>query len=216
MIEKILELIFPRKCGFCDTLIKNNYVCEKCKKNLESIFTNGKIVKVKGKYFEILISSYFYTGIIRKRLMDFKFKNKKFLYKSLSEKLLENVQELATEIDGIIAVPISVNRYFERGYNQSKLIAKYISENLNKPLYNYTLIKVKNNLKQSEIDMKTRLCNVSNVYKVFNKKVIYGKKILLIDDIYTTGATVNECSRVLKQNGAKQIIVATIAKTELK
>ena len=63
--------------------------------------------------------------------------------------------------------------------------------------------------------MKQRNINVKNVYKVLNKNIIFGKRILLIDDIFTTGATVNECSRILKQYGAQSIIVATVAKADI-
>ena len=215
LLENILELIFPTKCGFCNELIKKEYTCKKCKKKLEYICTDNKMQKITGMYFDFFISSYFYLGIVRKKILEFKFKNKKYLYRTLSEKLAYNLQPYIKDIDYITAVPISLKRYFERGYNQSILIAKYISKRLNKPLIKFTLIKIRDNKKQSELGMKQRNINVKNVYKVLNKNIIFGKRILLIDDIFTTGATVNECSRILKQYGAQSIIVATVAKADI-
>ena len=213
MCEKLLELIFPRRCGFCNLLIKEDYACKKCKKKLEYIY-NNEVDNIVEKNFEIIVSAYIYTGIIREKLLEFKFKNKKYLYRALTEKLLKDLQRYVNDIDYIVPVPISFKRYMERGYNQSYLIAKHISEKVNKPLCRFVLIKSKNNKKQSELGVKARITNVNNVYKVLNTKIIYGKNILLIDDIYTTGATVNECSKVLKQSGVKNIIVATIAKAK--
>lgn len=215
MLEKILEFIFPNRCGFCNQLIKKEYTCKKCKKNLEYIYTDNKIQKINGMYFDFFISSYFYLGIIRNKILDFKFKNKKYLYRALAERLAYNLQPYIKDIDSIIAVPISFKRYLERGYNQSVLIAKYIAKKLNKPFLKFVLIKIKNNQKQSELGMKQRSKNVKNVYKILNKNIIFGKRILLIDDIYTTGATVNECSRILKQCGAQSVVVATIAKADI-
>lgn len=215
MFEKILEIIYPRKCAICKSLISEDYTCKKCKKNLEYICINDKIDKVENKYFDFLICSYFYSSIIREKILDFKFKNKKYLYKFLANKLLDNLKKHSNTFDIIIPVPISLKRFFERGYNQSSLIAKFLSKSLNKPVGKFILIKTKNNKKQSILGIKEREANVKNTYQVFNANIISGKNLLLIDDIYTTGATVNECSKILKQNGAKNIIVATIAKAEL-
>ena len=135
-IEKILEIIFPRKCGFCNSIINEYYTCKKCKKNLEYICTNDRLEKVESKYFDYLISPYFYSGEVRNKILEFKFKNKKYLYKTLAEKLLNDLKPYNNIIDGIISVPISLNRFIERGYNQSNLIAKYIAKELNKPLIN--------------------------------------------------------------------------------
>lgn len=113
----------------------------------------------------------------------------------------------------IIPVPIHRRRFNDRGYNQSELIAKEISKKLKiNNFRNNILIKIRNNAIQSTLNKHQRMMNVKDVYKVQNINLIQNKKILLIDDIYTTGNTVNECSRVLKENGAKEIGVFTISK----
>lgn len=216
MFEILQQIVYPKKCAFCNMLISEYYTCKKCEKNLEYICASNKIQIARNKYFDFIISSYFYTGIIRRKILEFKFENKKYLYKALSQKLLISLKAYANMIDYVVYVPISLERYFERGYNQSKLIAKFLSNGINKPLLNFVLLKNKNNKKQSKLSVVDRKLNVRNVYKIFNKRNIYGKTILLVDDIFTTGATVNECSKILKQCGVSSIIVATIAKAELK
>ena len=114
--------------------------------------------------------------------------------------------------DIIIPVPISKKRKKERGYNQSLLIARKISSKEKIKLGDKVISKVKNNNTQSKLNKEERAENVKNVYKITSNKEIINKNILLIDDIYTTGATLNECSRMLKQAGAKKIDVLTIAK----
>ena len=109
-------------------------------------------------------------------------------------------------------MPIHKKRKNERGYNQSELIARKLAKNLNLELVNDSLIKQKNTLPQSTLSKKQREENAKQVYKIQNKPKIENKKVILLDDIYTTGATTKECSKVLKQNGAKEILVLTIAK----
>lgn len=215
MLEKILEIIYPKKCVFCNT-INEEYACKKCKIKLEYICANDKLEKVKDKYFDYIISSYHYIDLIRNKILEFKFNNKKYLYKALSEELIRKLQRYSDLFDYIIYVPVSLKRYMKRGYNQSELIAKSISQELNKPLIKFCLLKIRNNKKQSDLKIEERFKNVKNVYKVINKSKILGKRILLIDDIYTTGATVNECSKVLKQAGVIEVLVATIARAEKK
>ena len=119
--------------------------------------------------------------------------------------------ELFGKYDIIGAVPIHKKRINERGYNQSELIAREIAKSIPNLEYKKILIKIKNNQRQSELKKEDRLENVKNVYKIQNRQIIQNKKIILFDDIYTTGNTVNECSRVLKENGAKEILILTLA-----
>lgn len=155
-----------------------------------------------------------YEGIIRNLLIKYKFNEKAYLYNSFCEFIKKYQKELLkNEIyDIIIAVPISKKKYKIRGYNQSTLLASKIAKNMNIKFEKNIIVKTKNNTSQSTLTKEKRKQNVKGVYKILNKKSILNKRILLIDDIYTTGATVNECSKLLKENGAKLIDVFTIAK----
>ena len=166
--------------------------------------------------FDAFIFSYKYDGIIRKLMLDFKFKNKKYLHRffayDLSLKIKKFCMQTNMKFDYIIAVPISFKRYMERGYNQSNLIARAVSHNLSVPLLNYCLIKTKHNQRQSELRHAQRRSNAQGAYKTILSKCLQGRSILLIDDIFTTGSTVEECCRVLKNAGVKSIVVATSTK----
>lgn len=216
LIEKVIDLIYPRRCGFCNQRIKEDYTCKKCKKNLEYICIKESIKNTSLDYFDFCVCAYSYEGLVREKILAFKFKNKKYLYRSLSERLIEILQQYQKIIDVIICVPISWKRYIERGYNQSDLLAKWIAFKLKKQRLKFVLLKRKNNLKQSTLSQSERIINVMGSYYVLQKEKIQGKIILLVDDILTTGATVNECSKVLKENGAKEIIVATVAKSKIR
>ncbi len=114
--------------------------------------------------------------------------------------------------DTIIPVPISKKRRKERGYNQSELIAKEIAKNLGIEYNTDCLFKVKNIVEQSKLNKEERQKNIQGVYELHKQNRLQNKKILLIDDIYTTGSTVNECCKILKQASPKQIEVFTLAK----
>ena len=166
------------------------------------------------KYYTNHFYLFKYDGDIRKLLLNYKFKEMPYLYRSLI-KFFQKYQKTYLQFDFydiIIPVPISKNRMKIRGYNQSELIAKELSNISNIRLENKILIKITNNIQQSLLDKDARAKNVQNVYKVTNYDKIFDKKILLIDDIYTTGATLNECAKMLKQAGCKKIDIFTIAK----
>ena len=109
-------------------------------------------------------------------------------------------------------VPISKKRYKLRGYNQSSLLAKEFAEIFNLEFDKEVLIKIKNNPRQSTLSQEERFLNTQGVYKINKNAKIINKNILLLDDVFTTGATCNECAKVLKEAGAKKVGVFTIAK----
>lgn len=215
MLSKIIELIFPNICGFCNKIISEEYTCKNCQEKLKYIYESEKQFVSVNNNFDILICAYKYKGVVRRKLLQYKFKNKKYLYSSLSERLLKLLTKYTNEIDLIIPVPIHHIRSFKRGYNQSELIARFIAKETKIRLVNNVLKKTRNTKPQSLLSANIRKKNIYDAYKVQKSELIINKTILLIDDIYTTGATVNECTRVLKENGAKKVIVATIAKATL-
>ena len=100
----------------------------------------------------------------------------------------------------------------KRGYNQTELITKKIAKALEIQEDSKTLIKIKNTKTQSKLSKIQRLENIKNVFYIKDKEKIQNKKVILFDDIITTGATINECAKILKQKGAKKIVVLAIAK----
>ena len=120
--------------------------------------------------------------------------------------------QILKSYDTIIPVPISKKRRNERGYNQSELIAREIAKRTQIPYQNQCLFKTKNIVEQSKLKKEERQKNIQGVYELHNSQILENKKILLVDDIYTTGSTVNECCRILRQANPKKIDVFTIAK----
>lgn len=220
--EKILDLIFPPKCGFCGEITKSeHFICEDCHDLSTQKYINrcnfcGKMSSVgkcsecmeKTLYYEKLIFCSEYTEGFRQKIHLYKFLDKKYLYHFFTELLYERVKN--EEFDLIIPVPISRERYKERGYNQSGLIAKKLSKMLDKPYCGDALVKTKNSERQSMQSFKDRQKSVKNVFEIADILEVNGKSILLIDDIFTTGATANECSKVLKGAGAKNVKVGVI------
>lgn len=214
--EKILNLIYPQTCGICGK-INQNALCKKCEINLKRQSEN-QIIKdgeeIEDKYFNELMYIFKYEGQIRKLILDYKFNEKSYIYLTFVNFLLKNkkIFENIKNYDTIIPVPISKKRLRTRGYNQSLLIAKEISQQTNLDLVNNCLIKTKNIIEQSKLNKEEREENIKGVYKLENKKIIENKKILLIDDIYTTGSTVNECSKTLTQGKPNKIGILVLAK----
>lgn len=114
--------------------------------------------------------------------------------------------------DIIIPVPISKKRNKQRGYNQSLLIARELSKKTNIELLNNCLYKTKNVIEQSKLSKEERIKNIQGVYKLKRPEKLINKRILLVDDIFTTGSTAKECCKTLKLIDTKEIYVLTIAK----
>lgn len=213
IVNFLLELIYPNVCGICGDINKES-LCTECNEKIMKIETS-RIEEYKNKKFENHAYLFKYEGNIRKLILDYKFHDKAYLYKTFARLILNNskICKYICSYDLMIPVPIHKQRYIERGYNQSELIAKEISKKLiNIEMEKKILIKIKNNLKQSTLNEIEREKNVKDVYKVINEQKIKDKKIILIDDIYTTGNTANECAKILKQSGAKKIGIFTLAK----
>lgn len=215
-----LVSMYPPICGICEKINKDA-LCPKCnlelKKQAEvNILQKEEIEEniKKEKYFEELMYIFKYEGQVRKLILDYKFNEKSYLYKTFVNFLLKNekIFENIKKYDKIIPVPISKKRNKERGYNQSLLIAEEIANKTNLGLVNNCLIKTKNIIEQSKLNKEDRQQNIQGVYSLQNVRLITNKKILLIDDIYTTGSTVNECCKILQQANPKTIGVLVLAK----
>lgn len=209
----LLQILYPKQCLICGKL-EQDTICSKCYNTLK---IEAKVEQYKNKTFNKHLYIFKYEGKIRNLIIDYKFNDKPYLNELFAKIILKNAKicRKIKKYDIIIPVPIHKKRKNERGYNQSELIARKLAKNLNVELVTDSLIKQKNTLPQSTLSKKQREENVKTVYKIQNKQKIENKKIILLDDIYTTGATAEECSKILKQNGAKEILVLTIAKDEI-
>ncbi len=214
MIKILLDLFYPQTCGICGKLNKNA-ICRKCeiRLNKNAMFGIDNYSEISS-YFDEHLYIFGYAGEVRKTILSYKFKDKSYIYKTFVNFLKKNLKMCLQikKYDIIISVPISKKRYKQRGYNQSSIFAKDIARELEIEYLENVLIKAKDNIAQSLLNQDEREANVKNVYNVLHTEKIINKNILIVDDIFTTGATLNECSRVLKNVGAGNIGVFTIAK----
>lgn len=192
-------------------------MCTDCGKQIEKITLNKlERCNIDAEIVEFMYI-FKYDGIVRNLIIDYKFNDCAYLYKTFAKIILDNkkICDFIKSYDIIIPVPIHRKRKLLRGYNQTELIAKALAKTLENVTYNTkALIKTKNNSKQSTLSRLERERNVLNAYE-FNKKEadkIYNKKILIFDDIYTTGNTVKECAKIINKFDPKSIGILTIAK----
>ena len=216
MLDYILNIIYPNVCGFCNNICKES-LCIQCEEKINKILLCNidSYENEDNKFFNEHLYLFEYNDEIRKTILDYKFNDKAYLYKTFSKIIIKNkkICGFFKKYDIIIPVPIHKKRLNIRGYNQSELIAKEISKNnSNLTLENKILIKTKNTNPQSTLTKEERIKNAQDVYILRNFERIRNKNIILFDDIYTTGSTVNECSKLLKLNGAKEIGILTLAK----
>ena len=217
IIRTILDIIYPQVCGICGK-VSSKSICNKCRARLKSEFNfeMDDYTEDVQKNFNEHYYFFKYENLIRQQILDLKFHEKPYVYKTIMYFLKENKKDLKNleKYDIIIGVPVSISRKKERGYNQSTILAKEISKIIERPFIENVLYKIKNTVPQSTLNKEQREQNAKGVYKVNNIQKIYNKKILIFDDIYTTGSTLNECAKVLIEQGIKkeQIGVMTIAK----
>jgi len=154
-----------------------------------------------------------YSGIIKDALVRFKFHNRPGYGKTLASLLADKVTSFAADsgFDLITCVPLHPNRLIERGYNQSEILCRELGKRTGMPVNTHILKRIKNTQAQSLLAGKERYSNVKEAFQVVDAEPVRGKSVLLVDDILTTGNTLNECARVLKNAGAAEVTAAVIA-----
>jgi len=214
LIETALNFIFPKACGFCGE-ITNSYLCEYCNEYLKQRQMN-KIQKYDDKFFDEHLWIYEYKDEVREKIIDYKFNNMSYLYRTFLQIILstESVCNYIKKFDILIPVPIHKKRAKKRGYNQSELIAKGIAKNIKSIQLQTNIIeKIKNIKPQSTLSKDMRIENVKNAYRLKKCDIcLKNKNILLIDDVFTTGSTVNECAKILLQTECNKVSIITLAK----
>lgn len=213
MLTFVLNLLFPPKCGFC-TKIHSEFLCKKCEIKLQEEKSKIGIQRMNNPYFQYHLYAYSYRGEIRKKMIDYKFNDQPELADTFVKLLLnhEKICGFLKNYDIIIPVPMHPKKEKQRGYNQVALVAQKLANRLTLEYVGDVLYKQKQTPMQSSLNKDLRKTNVKGVYNTKNIQKIKEKKVILLDDIYTTGSTAEECSKVLKQAGAKEIAVLTIAK----
>lgn len=219
----MIDLIYPCKCIFCGRSTEKETVCSECSKELKFVSDEAcrncghdkESCNCKaGDYaFSELISVFYYTGAAKHMLIRYKFHKKPFLAVYISRYLSEliSVKYKGLTFDCVAFVPSSKLKMLLRGYNTAQLIAKDISKKLDIPLVDALGCKFRL-ISQKRLKKRDRRVKSRGKFYVKNGS-LSGKSVLLIDDIKTSGATLSECSYVLKKAGARDVKCATFAIT---
>ncbi|MFH1540662.1 MAG: ComF family protein [Elusimicrobiota bacterium] len=229
IINSILNFFYPNVCIVCgDSTDGNNLsICRKCLDKIEYIkplccqtcsqpLPDGgahcwQCRKTK-YHFEKIVAVGKYVDVLRELIL--KFKKKDFLKNVLGNLLIKVLKKNVNikEFDLIVAVPLSKKKEFFRGYNQSQLLSEFIACKFDKQVIKGNLIRARNTKSQFELTREERLINLKNAFKVKNPLVFENKNVILVDDIATTCSTLEECSIVLKNAGAKKVLCAVLAR----
>lgn len=211
MLEFVLNFLFPPVCSVCGKVDKN-WLCSKCKNRVKRL-EKSELVLIDNKKYEKLLYIFKYESLIRKLILKYKFSGQGYLCNFFANVIINNKRnsQLLREYDLIIPVPMHKKKMQKRGYNQTELIAEKISSILGIE-YKKCIQKVVNTTTQSKLGGKARQSNIQHAFFIKNDIDVEGKKVILLDDIYTTGATSEECSRILKNAGAEEVLILVLAK----
>ncbi len=199
-----IEAPFCNICGMpFDSHQLENHTCEDC-------------LKTK-PFFQTAYAPYRYEGPVVEAVHRLKYGQKTFVADSVGPLLAEFVKTRFQNRGPflIIPVPLHLKRLRERGFNQSLLMARHIAKKLNGELDFFSLIRTKYTISQTTLSKKQRRKNVHSAFHLKTPKAVLKKNILLVDDVATTGNTLNECARVLTSGGAEAVFCVTLAKAVL-
>ena len=209
----VLDLLFPPKCVFCGKVLDSGEsgFCRRCQRELPWL-TDGE-AELTGEFFSLCAAPLRYQAKVRDSIHRYKFKGRRGYHKVYGKLVAQCVHDhLDGRYDLITWVPLSDRRKRERGYDQAFLLASAAALELGDVAVE-TLRKERNTDPQSSItEDAQRRANVLGAYTPVDPELVAGKRILLIDDVITTGSTLSECARTLRTMGAEDVVCAALAR----
>lgn len=219
---EILDFFLPRFCPACDKklIIEEHVVCTDCLNNIKTVSEDILKSEYKRKFLDQGIISGFESQYVFEKGKELqhiihslkykqRFLNGKFLGKKLGEGIKEKIS--SWKIDYLVPIPLHPVKKADRGYNQAFYIAKGLGKYLEIPVSGKFIKRKKFTQSQTTMNIQEREENMKNAFAVKNISKIKGKNILLVDDVITTGATTQECARVLLKAGTKKVYAASVA-----
>lgn len=210
MLRWLIHLLFPPKCVLCRRILQNQEtdLCHTCRADAPEFTKSKRKIPFVAQWTGI----WYYNGNVRGSIHRYKFANARRYAAAYARALAVQLQKEEMDSFDILSwIPVSRSRKRKRGYDQGQLLAEALGQELGcAPVA--VLKKYRNNPPQSSLSLQAeRRANVMNVYAVTDPGLIRGKRILLVDDVVTTGATASECGKTLLIYGAKEITLATVA-----
>jgi len=209
MFKKLLDTLFPIECIGCG---KNDILlCQDC---FNSLKTN-KADHFKNEYIDqIHVCASFHNELLQKLIHFYKYNYIQELSLSLSQLMIDYYNQIENKLENpiIIPVPLHKKKLLMRCFNQAHLIAINFSEKFRYNLKNDLITRIKHTKQQAQLNKKGREENMKNAFQILDKNFVEGKNFIIIDDVYTTGSTVSEIAKLLKDNNANKIWCLVIAK----
>jgi ComF family protein len=208
--KNLINLLYPRYCESCKKSMAADSaapVCVSCAGRIKKNAHAQSESKDAGRHFTIARSACIYEGILKELIHSFKYKGKITLAEALSSYMIEAAssdEALTCGINAVTFVPMQDNLISKRDYNHSQVLAGRIARALGLPLVD-VLKKIRRTRPQNELSREERLTNLIGAFGIRDKRQTAGLKVLLIDDVMTTGATFDECAKILMENGAKEV-----------
>ncbi len=198
----LLDIVFPPRCEVCRRM-GAEALCESCEKKITFLRPTAFIHSVG-----------IYESALKSAILRFKFKKRANLAEPLGILLVKYINHNLdmNDVDFIVPVPLHERRLRERGFNQSELLAHVITKYYDVPTISGLLFRARETHPQFDLPRTERLKNVRGAFEVKGSNLLKEKNLLLLDDIYTTGSTVSECTRVLKEGGAQKVHVLTLSR----
>ncbi|MBI3307232.1 MAG: ComF family protein [Candidatus Omnitrophica bacterium] len=218
--EAFLRLIYPATCGVCNALLTltETGLCQPCQDRVFHLrfAPDDALLSNRFQSLDEGWTLYPYQPPVQDILTGIKFAGKRWLIRVFHEDIAMLTQALASEnhYDAIIPVPMARRRFLEREFNQSELIAQRIGQKTNVPVETDLLFKKHHTPSQGLLSQKERRINLQHAFEVRKKDAVKDRSFLLVDDIFTTGATAEEAARTLKTAGAKRVHLFALARTE--
>lgn len=223
--EFILDLLFPKKCLGCGE--EGTWLCKKCEDRIVKVTSfscprcnrlieKGKFCSTCRPYTDLTgvkVAAYYDQGPLKEVIHSYKYECIFELHKFLSDLLVNCLLENPPPKNSlVIPVPLHKKRERQRGFNQSEILARDISLELNLEMKNNVLVRYRSTTPQIELSGDKRRKNVCGVFRCVDQKTVLGKTIILVDDVATTCATLEECAKALRTCGARQIWGLVVAR----
>ncbi|MBD3306511.1 ComF family protein [candidate division KSB3 bacterium] len=238
-LQTALDFVFPAECGYCQHFVGDDRVlifcktcwsrivlisepvCPQCGKPFDSSVVRQHAphrcgaCRTSPPFFDFAFAPAHYDGVLKEAILQFKFHQKPGLGRPLAHLLLGQIPpDLALQdYEVILPVPLHKSRQKQRGYNQAAILARHLARPYHLELMPHNLIRTRDTHAQSLLQgSQERQTNVKNAFHLRSPEAIRDRRVILVDDVLTTGATVNECAKTLKNAGARTVCVLTVSR----